>query len=146
MEFQNQDRAETIVVVDDEPVALEFCVTTLKRAGYHVFSASSGQQALAFFQPNRSPVDLVLVDIVMPGMSGVELVKRLEKLSTDTKVVLMSGYSPDEVQRVVGDGASDYRCMWKPFQPDALLQMIGNVLAKREQKKESFGRSTKARA
>jgi len=145
MGSHRQDRAETIVVVDDEPVALEFCVTTLKRAGYQVFTASSGQQALTFFQPNRSPVDLALVDIVMPGMSGIELVRRLEKLDTDTKVVLMSGYSPDEIQRVVGDGASDYRCMWKPFEAGALVQMIGNVLAKREQNRESLGESTKAR-
>jgi CheY-like chemotaxis protein len=121
----------SILVVDDSPVALEFCCTVLNRAGYRVHSASSGNLALSFFQPDRSPIDLALIDIVMPGMSGIELAKRLETLSPGTKIVLMSGYTADEIKRVVGDAASQYRAMWKPFQAEALLQMIQNVLEPR---------------
>ena len=69
---------ETIVVVDDQAVVLEFCRTTLEMAGYKVFTAANGEQALILFRPNRSPVDLALIDIVMPGMSGIELAQRLE--------------------------------------------------------------------
>ena len=118
--------SETIVVVDDQPVVLEFCHTTLERAGYKVFTASSGAQALRFFEPSRSPVDLALIDIVMPGMSGIELAKRLEK--ANTRIVLMSGYSPDEVNRVIGEDASQYRSMWKPFDAATLVQMTRNAL------------------
>jgi DNA-binding response OmpR family regulator len=120
--------SETIVVVDDQPVVLEFCRVTLERAGYNVFTASSGDQALSFFEPNRSPVDLAVIDIVMPGMSGLELAKRLEKLSHGVRIVLMSGYSPDEVKRVVGEQAAHYRSMWKPFEARTLVQMIKNAL------------------
>src|SRR3977135_2239723 len=120
--------SETIVVVDDQPVVLEFCNITLERAGYRVFPASSGAQALSFFEPNRSPVDLAIIDIVMPGMSGIELAKRLEKLNTGVRIVLMSGYSPDEIRRVVGDSASNYRSIWKPLEPRTLVQMIKNAL------------------
>jgi two-component system cell cycle sensor histidine kinase/response regulator CckA len=129
IESLSESGSETIVVVDDQEVVLEFCRTTLERAGYKVFSASSGEQALSFFEPNRSRVDLALIDIVMPGMSGIDLAKRLEKLNIDVRIVLMSGYSPDEVKRVVGERAAQYRSMWKPFKPRTLVQMIKNALA-----------------
>jgi DNA-binding NtrC family response regulator len=123
-----ENGSETVVIVDDQAVVLEFCRTTLERAGFKVFTASSGEQALSFFDPNRSPVDLALIDIVMPGMSGIELAKRLERLNTGVRIVLMSGYSPDEVKRVVGESASHYRSMWKPLEPRTLVQMIKNAL------------------
>src|SRR5690242_10102174 len=114
-ETVSESACETIVIVDDQPVVLDFCRTTLERAGYKVFSASSGEQALSLFEPHRSPVDLALIDVVMPGMSGVELARRLEELNCGLRIVLMSGYSPDEVKKVVGEQASQYRSMWKPF-------------------------------
>jgi two-component system cell cycle sensor histidine kinase/response regulator CckA len=124
----SESASETIVVVDDQPVVLEFCRTTLERAGFKVFTATNGDQALSFFEPNRSPVHLALIDIVMPGMSGIELARRLEKLGNDVRIVLMSGYSPDEIKRVVGEHAAHYRSMWKPFEPRTLVQMIKNAL------------------
>jgi len=124
----SENGSETIVVVDDQAVVLEFCRTTLERAGFKVFTASSGEQALSLFKPNRSPIDLALIDIVMPGMSGIELARRLERLNAGVRIVLMSGYSPDEVKRVVGETASQYRCMWKPLDPRTLVQMIKNAL------------------
>ena len=127
-EPRSENGSETIVVVDDQAVVLEFCRTTLERAGFIVFTASSGDQALSFFEPNRSPIDLALIDIVMPGMSGIELAKRLERLNTGVRIVLMSGYSPDEIKRVVGDSASNYRSIWKPLEPRTLVQMIKNAL------------------
>src|SRR3984893_17610993 len=113
-EPRSEGASETIIVVDDQAVVLEFCRVTLERAGFKVFTASSGDQALSFFEPNRSPIDLALIDIVMPGLSGIELAKRLERLNAGVRIVLMSGYSSDEVKRVVGETASQYRCMWKP--------------------------------
>src|SRR6267142_3066191 len=118
----------TIVVVDDEPIALEFCRSTLVRAGYNVLAASTGKQALSHFESYRSPIELALIDVVMPGMNGVELAKRLEKLNRGTRILLMSGYSPDEVKRIVADDASSYRSMWKPFEAATLVQTVKNVL------------------
>jgi CheY-like chemotaxis protein len=112
--------------VDDEPIALEFCRSALARAGYTVVTAATGDEALRRLQ--HSPPALALLDIVMPGMSGAALAKRIEKSLPSAKIVLMSGYAPDEIKRVIGDDAAQYRCMWKPFQQDALLRMIRNVL------------------
>jgi DNA-binding response OmpR family regulator len=140
----SEGASETIVVVDDQPVVLEFCRVTLERAGFKVFTASSGDQALSFFEPNRSPVDLALIDIVMPGMSGIELAKRLEKLGNGVRIVLMSGYSPDEVKRVVGERAAHYRSMWKPFEPRTLVQMIKNALDSEPSKGILINQATQA--
>ena len=112
----------TIVVVDDEPVALEYCRHSLIRAGYNVYTASSGEEALIYFRANCTPVDLALVDVVMPGMSGIDLVQRLEKLNLATRIVLMSGYSPHEVQNILGKETVGYRSMWKPFEAATLVQ------------------------
>ena len=107
---------------------MEFGRYALIRAGYNVYTASSGEEALMYLRPHRSPVDLALVDVVMPGMSGVELVQRLEKLNLNTRIVLMSGYSPPEVQRILGKDTACYRSMWKPFEAATLTQMVNNVL------------------
>ena len=127
-EIISENELETIVIVDDQEVVLEYCRTTLERAGYRVFTAANGEQALKLFEPNRSPVDLALIDIVMPGMSGIELAKRIERLNLGVRIVLMSGYSPVEVKRVVGEYAAQYRSMWKPFEARTLVQMIKNAL------------------
>ena len=127
-ELISESGRETIVIVDDQEGVLEFCRRTVERAGYRVFTAANGEQALKLFEPNRSPVDLALIDIVMPGMSGIELAKRIEGLNLGVRIVLMSGYSPVEVKRVVGEFAAQYRCMWKPFEARTLVQMIKNAL------------------
>jgi two-component system, cell cycle sensor histidine kinase and response regulator CckA len=120
--------SETILIVDDESVALEFCRLALTRAGYVVIAATSGKQALNFFQPNRSHIDLALIDVMMPGMNGLELAHHVEKLDTDTRIVLTSGYAPEEIKRLVGPDAANYRSIWKPFEARALERMIRNVL------------------
>jgi len=62
-------------------------------------------------------------------MDGVEFVKRLEHLKLDTRIVLMSGNSPEEVQKILGKETAAYRSMWKPFEASTLVQMVKNVLA-----------------
>ena len=120
--------SETIVVVDDQPVPLEFCSSALRVAGYHVLTALSGKKALDYFQPNRPAIDLALIDIVMPEMSGIELIKAASRLNPPKRILLMSGYAPDEVKRLVGPEAANYRCIWKPFEAETLLRLVRNVL------------------
>jgi DNA-binding NtrC family response regulator len=118
----------TILVVDDEPIALEFCRSALTRAGYMVLTAASADEALRWFQAGRSSIALALLDVVMPGTGGAALAQRIVKLRPDTRIVLMSGFAPDEVKRIVGNDAANYRSMWKPFEADTLVRMIRNVL------------------
>ena len=117
---------ETILVVDDEPSVLNLCRRILQLGGYSVQAASNGMDALRLLSTN--PIDLALLDVMMPGMNGVELARRIHTAKPGVAIVLMSGYGPQEIGRVVGD-IQPYRVIWKPFKTDSLLRMIENVLA-----------------
>ena len=118
---------ETILVVDDEASLREFCSTVLTAEGYRVLTAGNGPQALKICA-NASPIDLVLVDVVMQGLNGIELAKQIEVPAGAHKIALISGYSPDEVERLIGADGSRYRIFWKPFEIGIFQQMIRNVL------------------
>ena len=119
--------SETILVVDDESVALQVCCRMLQTDGYRTLAAHDGQAAREILSSGEQ-VDLALVDVIMPIMNGIELVQEIENTHRGVKVALMSGYSEDEVNRLIGDDGSNYRIFWKPFQVRVFLQMIRNVL------------------
>ena len=116
---------ETILVVDDEPTVLLYCERVLELAGYRVAQARSGQEALRVSQGLKHPIDLALLDVMMPGMNGIELATHLRAAQPNLPIVLMSGFGPQEIGRVVGEHS--YRIVWKPFQRDSLLRMIDNA-------------------
>ena len=95
--------------------------------GYSVLAASGGQEALRLLESKPERVDLALLDVMMPGMNGFELAKRIQAARRGTPVVLMSGYGPQEIARVVGD-LKPYRIIWKPFKTESLLRMLENAL------------------
>lgn len=117
---------ETILLVDDEPAVLKFCQHILKLDGYRVLHATSGEEALQLLRQNKAAVNLALLDVLMPGMNGVELASRIGAISPDIPIVLMTGCDPKEIADLLGD--KSHRIIWKPFQPDSLRQMIENVL------------------
>jgi CheY-like chemotaxis protein len=132
--------SETILVVDDDGIALEFCCAVLSRGGYDVLRATSGQQALEICRTGER-IDMALVDVMMPEMTGIELVKRLETLERTPKLALISGYSPDEVGKLIGEEGSSYRIFWKPFDVPIFLQMIRNVLDAPQREAAFYARS-----
>ncbi len=119
--------SETILVVDDDAAVLEYCRSVLAQEGYRVLPASGGPEALAICGRGER-IDMALVDVMMPGMPGIELVKRLEALAPSPKVALISGYTPDEVSKLIGADGSNYRIFWKPYDLRVFLQMVRNVL------------------
>ena len=118
---------ETILLVDDEPTVLTLCQRILNLGGYGVLPASSGEEALRLLQDRTATIDLALLDVMMPGMNGIELADRIQSANPSIRIVLMSGYGPNEVARVVGVGR--YRIIWKPFKTESLLRMIENAVA-----------------
>jgi len=118
---------ETILVVDDDPTVLKLCANILTMGGYNIIESNGGDEALRVFQEARSEVQLALVDVMMPGINGVELCRRIESASPETKVVLMSGYDPGDVARLTGQERT-LPIIWKPFRAESLLRMIENVL------------------
>ena len=122
------DALETILLVDDEPGVLRLCYQILNLDGYKVLQATSGEDALRQLQRNTGGLDLALLDVIMPGMNGIELAKRIQAIYPHTPIILMTGYGPHEIARVVGDN-NPYRIIWKPFKADSLRRMVENVIS-----------------
>ena len=95
--------------------------------GYNVLLASSGQEALAVYMTKHKKIDLIIMDMVMPGMSGGNTFTALRSFDPDIKVILCSGYSLDgEAETIMAKGCNGF--IQKPFTIEALSQKIGEVL------------------
>lgn len=118
---------ETILLVEDEPSVRAIARGILTRAGYKVLEAEDGAAALRLFESTKEPIHLVLTDVVMPNMSGRELVEQLAKRKPELKVLYMSGYTDDTV---VHHGVLDrgIAFLQKPIMPDALGKKVREVL------------------
>ncbi|HIJ97169.1 MAG TPA: response regulator [Desulfuromonadales bacterium] len=91
--------SETILLVEDEQILLKMTTKILQELGYRVIQAQSPETALEIFTNSAQEIDLVLTDLVMPGMSGREMVDQIMKRHPETKVLFMSGYTADVVSR-----------------------------------------------
>ena len=101
---------------------------SLERGGFLVLQASDGAAALALVGQHGQP-DLVLTDLMMPGMGGAELARRLQERWPDLPVLFMSGYSLEDLVRQNAIG-SDHSIIQKPFTPDVLVKSLAAALAK----------------
>jgi CheY-like chemotaxis protein len=115
----------TILVVDDEPMMLQLCTRMLERAQHRVLTAGGGEQALQVLENNS--IDLALLDVLMPGMNGIELARRIVRVEQSAKILLMSGYGAREISNMTG-AQNPYRIIWKPFSSESLVQNIENLL------------------
>jgi signal transduction histidine kinase len=115
--------SETILVVDDELLLLSMTETILTEFGYKALTASSGQKALAILARNDVKVNLVVTDLVMPGMSGRELVERIRQQSPATLILCMSGYG------VSADKQAGVPYLRKPFTSAELLTKVRQVIS-----------------
>jgi PAS domain S-box-containing protein len=118
---------EMILVIDDEIQIVQMIHRLLTDAGYQVLDAYSGADGIRTFKEKVNEIDLVLLDIMMPGMGGEEVMKQLLRLRPDTKVLLVSGFSEQERhQALMNMGAVGF--VAKPFNIHELLREIRNIL------------------
>jgi CheY-like chemotaxis protein len=118
---------ETVLVVEDEEAVRLLTRTILEKAGYRVVDASDARQAEALFEQDASRFQLLVTDVIMPGLTGPELFQRLAQRRPDLKVLYVSGYTDDAIvhqrQLTVGVGF-----LQKPFTADALTRRVRAVL------------------
>lgn len=115
---------KTILVVDDEFGIRDFLFAYLKTKNFRVLTAECGEEALAIWEAEGGAVDLVLTDMVMPGMDGHTLAENLRERRPAQKIIFMSGYMPLEI-------AETTLCsvfLRKPFHPHELLEAIRKEL------------------
>jgi len=115
-----------IMVVDNEPDIVDLTRTVLELGGYLVVTAYSGEECLRRLEKEK--VDLVLLDIMMPGMSGWDVFNRINKKSTEIKVAFMSvlEISDKRKQVLLDEGLADY--IMKPFDKETLLNRVDKIL------------------
>jgi two-component system cell cycle sensor histidine kinase/response regulator CckA len=119
--------AETILLVDDEKMVVEVTRKLLESMGYRVYAAGSGQEAIAVYMEKRNAIDLVILDMIMPGLSGGETFDRLREIDPEIRVLLSSGYSIEgEAQHILNRGCNGF--IQKPFHLEKLSRKVREVL------------------
>jgi len=119
--------SETILLVEDEIAVREVAAALLETGGFTVLKAENAAAALAVAKASTEEIDLVITDVIMPTMSGVELCSRLRKLRPGIKLLYMSGYTGDQLDHY-GQFASDITLLEKPFTKTSLLKKVRSIL------------------
>jgi two-component system, cell cycle sensor histidine kinase and response regulator CckA len=118
----------TILLVEDEPPVRSTVRRLLERHGYQVLEASNGHDALSLIAARCSEIQLVVSDMVMPGMGGMELASRLRTISPKIPVLLMTGYTEEAIART-GERPHDGLIIEKPFTQHTMLEKVRGALA-----------------
>lgn len=122
---------QTILVVDDEPMALKLVQTVLEKRGFEVLISTNPVNALKLFETRRSEIDLLITDIVMPEMDGTKLATKAVELAPELPVLFMSGFvTEDEVEQAAS--ISQFAFIRKPFRPQTLVQAVRKMLTTEE--------------
>ena len=119
------DSQPTLLLVDDDPMVLESLGPLLERSGFHVISASNGEEALRMVQSHRP--DVIVMDVLMPRMNGRETLRRMRKSNIWTPAILLTQVGEASERAIaLEEGADDY--LNKPFHSQELLARIHAVM------------------
>jgi CheY-like chemotaxis protein len=118
----------TLLLVDDEDMVREVAVTMLEYIGYTVIPASGGKEAVSIYQRQQDQIDLVILDMIMPDMTGAQTFDALKRLNPKVRVLLSSGFSAEgQAAEILRRGCGGF--IQKPFQMAALSLKIKESLA-----------------
>ena len=119
--------AETILVVDDEQMNLDVSKDSLELLGYRVYTAANSKEALTLYSEKQTEIDLVILDMIMPGMSGGKVYDCIKEINPDIRCILCSGYSMEgDARKIMEKGCNGF--IQKPFTIAALSQEIRKAL------------------
>ena len=118
---------ETVLVVDDEEMIIEVIEDLFDLLGYRVLKAGSGKEALEIYEGNKDQIDMVVLDMIMPGLSGGETYDGLRAINPEVKVLLSSGYSLDgQAAEILDRGCNGF--IQKPFKVKELSEKLRDIL------------------
>ena len=120
-------RGGTVLLVEDADVVRDLVANMLESGGLTVLQASGGEEALAVSRRGDAPIDLLLTDIVMPEMSGVELADLLERERPDMRILFMTGYAEEGAVKV-GILGKHRECIGKPFTQEQITKRVREIL------------------
>ena len=121
---------ETVLFIDDEDMIIEVAEELFDQLGYEVLTAGSGKEAIEIFEENKEHIDIVLLDMIMPDMSGGDTYDRMKSIDPDIKVLLSSGYSINgQATEIMDRGCNGF--IQKPFKMKELSQKLRGILDER---------------
>jgi CheY-like chemotaxis protein len=119
---------ETILVVEDDPLLLEFVSDLLIELGYQVLTSADTDVALEVLEEKKSPINLVFTDIRIPGeLNGVSLARKIRAEWPEIKILLTTGYDPEFMEEPIQD---EFHILPKPYYPNDLEQAVRIILGK----------------
>jgi len=124
---QKTEASRVVLVVDDEPSVRDLVCRTLQEGGYRTLEAAHGGEALDILEAGSDTVDLIVTDVVMPGMDGRELGRRLAQSRPTLPVLYMSAYDVNDIFRR-GSPRTSAPFLQKPFPPDLLINSVEQLL------------------
>ncbi len=119
------DRVRTVLVVDDEPMIRDLARAVLEGGGYRVIEAHDGEHAVQVFREHQTDIDLVVLDLTMPKLSGRDTFRALVDIEPAARVMFSSGYTADDMSDTTGVVG----LLPKPYRPTELLSAVGKALA-----------------
>ncbi len=121
--------SETILLIDDEDIIIDIGGQILERLGYRALMARSGKEAIEIYRANKNKINIVILDMIMPGVGGGETYDRLKKINPEIKVLLSSGYSINgQASEIMNRGCNGF--IQKPFNVEQLSRKIREILSK----------------
>jgi CheY-like chemotaxis protein len=122
--------SETILIVEDESMILTLLTKSLEELGYTVLIANNGEDALDYCRDESLPIDLILSDVIMPGMNGAEFIVQAKAIRPDAAYAMMSGYARDVIERS-GIEEGSVPLIKKPFEIPDFVRFIRAVIERR---------------
>ena len=123
---RNSNTKPTVMVVDDETGLLDMIASALRRTGYEVFAAKSGEEAIEIYKTNAQKINLSILDLVLPQMSGWEVFNQMREINPGAQVMIMSGHLEPKLHSAVSrSGAKGF--IQKPFAMATFLRRIGEI-------------------
>src|SRR3954468_19944382 len=113
-----------VLCVDDEPIVLRLCSIAIAQAGFRPVVAENGAAGLEAFMQLKDEICLVLSDIIMPAVNGIDMAESILQVAPKTKILLMSGYSDEIIER---QGRNRFEFIRKPFIYSMLIEKIRSV-------------------
>jgi two-component system cell cycle sensor histidine kinase/response regulator CckA len=126
----------TILLVEDEPAVRQITREALEIGGYRVLEADGPIAAERIAADRSTEINILLTDVVMPGMNGPELARQVQQSRPDLVTLFMTGYAESEVLRLATEG-SPQKHIQKPFTVNALLERVSDALASRYNREEN---------
>jgi DNA-binding NtrC family response regulator len=125
-----QNGEPVVLIVDDEPAIRKMCKSVLEVNGFRCILAEDGQDGLSVYRERSSEIALVLADVSMPLMNGIDMVNKMVELNPRSNVILMTGFSPQEI--VPADLNKLCAVVRKPFTPKQLVSTVKKCLEPQE--------------